>query len=361
MKNRLLIKLLYAPYNIASMPAVTMDYLNQRDDILAKGVSIEDHHFTNYGKDKKKYWKTFNVYTNLSKPISFIGNLLQAEYYLIKRILWADIIIWQWDTKVYLPHYFLIWILKKPILIEWVGSDIRIPEIVIANSPFYKSELENGNYTYTKESYKRSLSIQRKFKFLNAIPLVAPEMSLFLDRSLFPEFYLMYQRIRVEDYQVKYPDLNCKIPVIVHAPSATGGKGTRFVRIAIENLKLKYDFKYIEIINKTHEEAILAIAGADIFLDQFLVGSYGAACCEAMAMGKPAFCYLIEPVIELLPKECPIVNANPDTLESILKEYLMDSNLRYQTGVRSRTYVENYHEAGRVTTKLVALIKKILY
>jgi glycosyltransferase involved in cell wall biosynthesis len=354
------IHLLYAPYNIASMPAITIDILNAIGDIEAKGVSISANRFLSFGKNAKQNWKVFDVYSNLKKPLLFLKNLLLSEYYLIKRILWSDIIIWQWDAKIYLPHYLLMKILNKPVLVEWVGSDIRIPDLIFKYSPYYKQEFENGTYTYTNESKERSTGIQKKFKFLNAIPLLCPEMSLFMDRNLFPKYISIFQRINSKEYQPVYPDINKKIPILVHTPTATGGKGTRFVRSVVENLKQHYQFEYIEIINKSHREALDTIAQADIFLDQFLAGAYGMASCEAMAMGKPVFCFLLEPLVEILPKDCPIVNADIDQLEAALISYIQDPQLRRETGKKSRMYLEKWHDAEKICTKLNEEIKAIV-
>jgi glycosyltransferase involved in cell wall biosynthesis len=149
-------------------------------------------------------------------------------------------------------------------------------------------------------------------------------------------------------------------PIIVHTPSATGGKGTRFVRNAIDRLKSTLDFEYLEIVNKTHKEALETIAKADIFLDQFLAGAYGMASCEAMAMGKPVFCFLLKPLKELLPEDCPIVNVDIDSLEFTLKEYILNATLRNQTGIKSRQYVESYHDANKVCRDLNAKLLEII-
>ncbi len=344
------------------MPAITMDILNEIGDIEAKGVCISDNKFLSFGKYKSSTWKEFNVYTNLSNPFKFIYNLVLAEYWLIKRLFWCDIIIWQWDVKKYLPHFWLMKFLNKPVLVEWVGSDIRIPDFIFPFSPYYKMEFDNKNYTYTLESIQRSQYIQKKFYELNAIPLLCPEMSLFLNKNLFPEFIPMFQRINLDRFRVTYPSDKTTRPVIVHTPSATGGKGTRFVRAAIEKLKRDFDFDYCEIVNKTHTEALATIAKADIFLDQFLAGAYGMASCEAMAMGKPVFCFLLKPLTEMLPVDCPIVNADIDSLELILRRYIQDADLRKQTGIQSRRYVETYHDATKIcrelNTKLIELINK---
>ncbi|HRI32347.1 MAG TPA: hypothetical protein PLD02_01255 [Saprospiraceae bacterium] len=353
------IKILYAPYNIASMPAITIDELNASQDIIARGVCIDYNQYISFGIDPKKNWKVFKVDSNIRKPFLYLINLICAEFYLIKYIIWADAIIWQWDIKVYMPHYWLIKILKKPILVEWLGSDIRVPEFVIKHNPYYKKALGSGTYTYTRESLNRSNQIQKKFKKLNATPILCPEMSLYLNPNIFETFEPIFQRIDINKFNIRYPDANKSIPIICHTPSATGAKGTIEVRKIMDRLKLNYSFEYVEITNKSHAEAIQAIEQCDIYLDQFILGAYGMAACEAMSMGKPVFCYLMDPVINSLPKDCPIVNANLNILESLLLQYIEDGKLRYNSGIKSRLYVKNYHEVSNQTKRILAIIMNL--
>lgn len=352
-------KILYAPYNIASMPAITMDALNKISGIETRGISIINPNSQSFGADPDKHWKRFEVYASLKNPVSFIKNVMLAEYYLCKSILWADVIIWQWDTRIYLPHFWFLKCFAKKLLVEWVGSDIRNPELVMRYNPYYKKEIENKTYSYPKESPSRSFWIQQKFKFLKAIPFLCPEMTLFLNRNLFPSYIPTFQRIEVKKYTAVYPDPHKKKINIVHTPSALGAKGTSYVRAIIEKLKRNYEFHYIEIHNKTHAEALQAIADADIFLDQFIGGSYGMATCEALAIGKPVFCYLMAPVIALLPEDCPIVNANPDTLEELLIRYISKPQLRYDTGIKSRLFAERYHDADHLAIDLMEQINTV--
>ncbi len=342
------------------MPAITIDALKKIPGIEAKGVAIMSPNSQSFGVNDESSWKKFNVYGSLKHPFEMIKNIILAEYYLCKRILWADVIIWQWDTRVYLPHFWFLKFCNKLILVEWVGSDIRVPEIVNVNNPYFKKAIENRTYSYLKESKARSNWIQMKFKFLNAIPWLCPEMTLFLNRNLFPDYIPTFQRIEVKKYKPVYPDQNKQKITIVHTPSALGAKGTNYVRTVIEKLKPEFDLEYIEINKKTHVEALSAIASADIFLDQFLGGSYGMSTCEALAIGKPVFVYLMAPFIAILPKDCPLVNANGDTLEEILKLYLLNPQLRYETGVKSRAYAEKYHDADKLSEELVEKLKTML-
>lgn len=342
------------------MPAITIDELNLSEDIIARGVCIDYNQYISFGIDPKKNWKVFKVDSNIRKPFLYLINLICAEFYLIKYIIWADVIIWQWDIKVYMPHYWLIKILKKPILVEWLGSDIRVPEFVIKHNPYYKKALESGTYTYTRESLNRSNQIQKKFKKLNATPILCPEMSLYLNPNIFETYEPIFQRIDINKFNIRYPDANKSIPIICHTPSATGAKGTIEVRKIMDRLKLNYSFEYVEITNKSHAEAIQAIEQCDIYLDQFILGAYGMAACEAMSMGKPVFCYIMQPVLDLLPTDCPILYKGLNELEEDLIEYINNSLMRNKTGKLSREYMEKYHNVKIISSKLTTILEELV-
>lgn len=333
------------------MPAITVDEINKTQLFVAKGVAITSHKFQDFGPNKSKYWKIFNVYTSYLNPFLLCKNILLAEYYLCKSILWADIIIWQWDARIFLPHYWFLKLTGKSIYIEWVGSDIRKPKLLSNINIFYKEQFELGNYTYLYESNFRSWFRQLKFKFLNAIPLLCPEMTLYLDSKLFPIYIKTMQRINTAKYIVNSTEI--KRNIVVHAPSSIGAKGTLQIRNIINKLNKVVDFEYIEVTNKTRKETLEIISTCSIFLDQFILGSYGMAACEAMAYGKPVFCYLIKEVEELLPEGCPIVNCNLTTLETNLLLYLQNTELRKQKGIESRKYIEEFHDSNQVTNKLL--------
>lgn len=350
------INILFAPSNTASMPDITLQALNRRSDINAKGISLGSTMYWSFGEN----WKIIELSSLRKHPFKRIGQYLSYKFAIAKGILWADILMWHWDIDTF--EYYLIKLLRKPIFVEWIGSDIRVPEIVFRENHYYKDAWENGDWDYKMESRERSHRIQKKFYQLKAMPTVCVEISLHLNRTFFPKHITFYQRIDIRNYHAAYPSPDTKIPVLVHTPSATGTKGTRYVREAIEQLRSKgLQFEYVEIHNKTRQEALNAILQADIFIDQFIVGSYGLATCEAMAMGKPVLCYLMDSVTQLLPAECPIVNTNLDNLLTTLETFISDASLRYETGKRSRAFAEQYHDADKIAVQLATLYKETLH
>lgn len=353
MSNPKKIKVLFAPSNVASMPNITMQALNKLEEIDARGVSYGSHKYWTFGPG----WKVNEIPNFKQNPIGRIWAYIKNKYEFMKGVFWADILMLHWDIDSFSALY--IRLLRKKTYIEWIGSDIRVPEYVFAHNPYYKLTWESGEWDYMTESTLKSNTIQKRFHSINATPTVCPEISLFLNPIYFQNYVSFFQRIDLNNYKPNYS--KNEIPILVHTPSATGAKGTKYVRIAIENLKKKnIIFEYIEIHNKTRQESLDAIASCDIFIDQFIVGSYGLATCEAMAMGKPVLCYLMPPVVERLPADCAIVNTNIDNLESTIEIYLLDESKRAAVGKLSRAFVEKYHDADKIAIDLLALYKKEL-
>lgn len=82
-------------------------------------------------------------------------------------------------------------------------------------------------------------------------------------------------------------------PIVIHAPSHRGAKGTAHILEAVDRLKAEgvaFEFVLVEKLSNT--EARKLYERADLVVDQLLAGWYGGFAVEAMALGKPVICYL---------------------------------------------------------------------
>jgi glycosyltransferase involved in cell wall biosynthesis len=94
---------------------------------------------------------------------------------------------------------------------------------------------------------------------------------------------------------------------------------------------------------------------ADIIIDQLMMGSHGAFACEAMALGKPVICYILDELLSTYPPGFPIINANPGTIVEVLEEIICSPEKRYEIGKKSRKYAEEVHDIRVVAKKLLAI------
>lgn len=268
---------------------------------------------------------------------------------LRKELQWADVIHWYWDFN-YIPilripiEYYFVRQSGKKGLIMWCGSEIRNPETDMKINPYYKKEKESGSYEYSFESAIRSKRTQKLFHSLGFIPLEFIGIGHYIDKTLFPERFRVFQVIGISQYQPFYPDVQNTKPLIVHSASKTGGKGTKYVIEAISELQKQYSFDFKLIHNLTKQDALDLVSRCDIFVDQLITGSHGTAAVEAMAMGKPVICYINETIGADYPEDLPLHNANPDTIYEVLKTLISSAELRLESGKKSRAYAEKYHD-----------------
>jgi hypothetical protein len=309
-------------------------------------------------------------------PIAPDASRLSARWQTLRRLAgfaaaarWADVIHWHFDTRLAPGDVDLkiVAALGKARIVEFWGSDIRIPEIAVRDNP-YLAELvaaaasdPGGRVSTYPISYRRSRGAQERFArhgFACLVP--GPEMHDYVQPDLFPSPYRAEAALNLEDFTPSFPDPARRRPVVVHSPSHLAIKGTDIVLAAIEQLGARHDFEFRLVHNVPHTDALGVMRECDIFLDQFIIGSFGTAALEAMALGKPAVCFLKPSVVANLPSDAPFLNANPDNLAEVVGSLLADGGRRNEIGQRSRAYVERHHDAGAIARQMVGIYDELL-
>lgn len=346
-------KVLLLPNNVASEISIKVRALKSIG-VDARGLADGGHPFQMSGDIKILSLKKGDYITNRLKKIQF--------YKLIYDwIKWADILHWVWDFGA-IPFGLdrkIVERFDKPGVIQWCGSDIRIPEKTFEVNKFYQEAFLNG-YEYQFESYEKSLATQRSFAQIGFYPLEIVGMDYYVDKNLFPKRYKTFQSVILSEHPAAYPSLEKNKPLIVHSPSAPVAKGTKWILKAVEQLKLKYNFDFTLVHGMSRSEALEIMKECDIYIDQLIGGSHGLASIEAMAFGKPVVCYINPAVGENYPPDLPIVNANPDNIAEKLEILIKDAALRHELGKKSRNYVEKYHDEKKVAEQLVETYREVI-
>ena len=148
-------------------------------------------------------------------------------------------------------------------------------------------------------------------------------------------------------------------PVVLHAPSSRGRKGTEHVIAACEGLDV--DLRLVEGL--PHEEARKLYEDADIVVDQLNAGWYGLFAIESMALGKPVVTYLHEEAVrrteEAFGVRVPLVPTTKETLRETLRPLVADAAERRRIGAESRAYVERVHDLRANTQRLLDLYRAL--
>lgn len=143
---------------------------------------------------------------------------------------------------------------------------------------------------------------------------------------------------------------------IAHAPNHPRQKGSEYIEKAISDLKKEgYSVEYCYLSHKTNEEVLEMLQGADIVVDQLIVGWHGMFALEAMSLGKPVITHIRSDLLNAYEEmgciekgEMPLINATPTTIYDVLKNLVDHPETLAEIGRKSRAYVDKYHSIEKV-------------
>lgn len=343
-------KVLLLPSNIASDMSHKVKALRSRG-IDARGLCLGGHQIqtgdglTTYSQNRD------DLVRSAFNRISFYKRMWDW-------LQWADILHWYWGMGTFEKQ--MVKLCNKPGVVQWFGSDIRIPDIDFEINPHYASAFFNGYEYRAIESRENSLNNQRQFADVGFYPLEDSHSTRFIDKGLFPVRFKTTQFIVLSDYDPVFPRADQNRPLLLHSPTAPNAKGTKFVLDAVERLKASYDFEFLLLERMARQEALEVMSHCDIYIDQLIVGSHGYGAVEAMAFGKPVICYINPVAGKDYPRELPIVNADPDNIEEVLANLIQNAARRHELGIKGRLYVEKYHSEEKTIRDLIETYEIVL-
>jgi glycosyltransferase involved in cell wall biosynthesis len=255
----------------------------------------------------------------------------------------------------------LLKLFGKKVVMTYCGSDIRLIEIEATRNPYatlLKIGLDDPRFDPPKKR-------QMRWHRLWVDKVIAP-------RNLYASACAVYPKAEVEKDIWLHNTMDLRaytplafeakdVPLLVHAPSEPGIKGTEYVIAAIEELRRRgmcFDFLLLE--GRPHAEVQRILRDeADIVLDQFLLGGFGSFAVEGMYYGKPVVGYLIESVRAEHYPDCPIVNATINDLADKLAWLIANPKDRERLGREGREFVERHFDRDKVGHQVMELYRSL--
>lgn len=146
-----------------------------------------------------------------------------------------------------------------------------------------------------------------------------------------------------------------EVPTVLHLPSRSRLKGSEHVDSVAYALAEEGLIEYLRPTEHVSPAEVLSlIEQADIVIDGIVIGAYGVMSCQTLAAGRISIANLSE--LGKLESECPIVNADPGTLDSALHELLANRETWHQLSEAGRDYVTRYHDGAYTARTLQSFL-----
>ncbi|MEA5563658.1 glycosyltransferase [Planktothrix agardhii] len=265
------------------------------------------------------------------------------------------------DKYFYFPtglDLLLLKAMKKRVFYHFRGSDVRLASIFKEATPYnYVDEQLSCNdktmpFCFTEIDQKAF----RDFVLgvCDNVFVNDPELQCYVPNSLIVPRAIDFTNITNEESKSIR-----SIPLIVHAPSRSGVKGSQYVLNAIEQLKqegLAFDFKLVQ--NMPHEEAMAVYRDASIIVDQLRIGWYGVLAVEGMAIGKAVVSYIRNDLRHYLPYPPPLAYANPENITNVLRYLLLNPDAVASYGEAGQKFAREYHNADTIAKNLIDIYRQ---
>lgn len=238
----------------------------------------------------------------------------------------------------------------------WHGTDIRLPSehaTRVEDSPFGPS----GNYPAGRaEIHERNARMNRDFVNRTDFPVFVSTPGLLdVERS-------QWLPVVVDPNRWESPKqaLERDMPVVVYAPSNSPMKGADSIDLELGALAAEGLIEYRRPAHVPSSEMPSIYRDADIVLDQFRLGDYGVAACEAMAAGRVVIGHVSDVVRRTVAqetgRELPIVESRFRDVGATIRAVLQDRTQYRERATAGVVYARAVHDGSRSAAVLAPFL-----
>lgn len=303
----------------------------------------------NYSKNIKKMEYDYFIRKNIKHPIKFINIFLillyefKCIYTFFKVIRRTDVFVFYWRSFfIFNLDLKLIKLLKKQIVWCFCGDDARWYNAM-------KQEYEaNGllpvkypsSYDYSNLGLFKRLSIIRMAERYADVIFSRREQAQLQIRP-FHHYIPFHQDLEhpVNSVTVK----QVKRPLVIHAPTNSEMKGSKYILKAVEELKqeneVDFEFQIIQGMNRSELQKLLE--QSNIAIDQLYTPGGGRFTTESLSKGLVVITLMAyNKYPQGFPRgDCPIIDAEVSNIKSVLKATIQDLELREKKSKQGVDYV----------------------
>ncbi|HWD82981.1 MAG TPA: glycosyltransferase [Kribbella sp.] len=252
------------------------------------------------------------------------------------------------DGSFEIPH-----LLTKGLQVGLIahGSDVRVPSRHAESEPWSPfPDLEEETVELLERNATRAVELFTSYP--GSVYVSTPDLLDYVPNATWCPVI-----VDVDIWRSDAPVLEHAKPVVAHAPSKSAMKGSELIDPIMRRLAEQGLITYRRVEGVDPADMPAVYRDADIVLDQFRIGSYGVAACEAMAAGRIVVGHIAQHVRDRVAAdtgvELPIVDATPDTVERVVRDLIANRQRGREIAARGPAYVEKVHD-GRWSADTLA-------
>jgi glycosyltransferase involved in cell wall biosynthesis len=243
----------------------------------------------------------------------------------------------------------------KRIVIHFRGSEVRLRSLFAERSPYHYVDEDPGGMISKFPEAAQIDYIAMCRALADEIIVSDPEL-----QSYVPGARILPRGMDLRRWHRPADPKNAK-PLVLHAPSRQGVKGTSHVLAAVKKLEdegVPFDFQLVQGLPNAKAKALYE--SADIIVDQLRIGWYGVLSTEAMALGKAVVAYIRDDIVHTLGDKLPLANANPDNITDVLRGLILDRHLREETAERGYRFCHSVHDSRVVAKEAINIYDEVM-
>ncbi|MCB2413614.1 hypothetical protein LGT39_12245 [Demequina sp. TTPB684] len=234
------------------------------------------------------------------------------------------------------------------------GSDIRPPTRHAAQNPWSPFKLHTGAARTLEDTAMRNADLVARVSA--PVFVSTPDLLQWLPEATWCPVVVDSARWRAAATHERSDG-----PLVVaHAPSHKWLKGTEHVEPVLRRLAGEGVIEYRQIVGIPHSSMPDFYARADVVLDQFVLGIYGVAACEAMAAGRLVMSHVDDftrtQVRERTGVELPVHEVTIESLESELRRAAAEPEAFYALRSAGPDFVDRVHDGRRSAAALAPFL-----
>lgn len=235
---------------------------------------------------------------------------------------------------------------RVAVALLWHGSDIRLPSAHAAREP--DSPFRGSGYADTDRLEEIAQRGRALMADVDAPVFVStPDLLDEVPQASWLPVVVDLKRWEASSSEIRW---GAK-PIVVHVPSNAGLKGSSLIGATMRRLHAEGLVDYRELRNVPAAQMPAEYGRADIVLDQFALGIYGVAACEAMASGRLVISHVSDQVRDAVRvhtgRELPILQARADGLEGVLRAVVAEPDRFIALAATGREFVRAVHDGRR--------------